>query len=108
VNGEEVGSSGIATGDDEVGSDVALIAEQMLFQHGHDSNDARFAVGAESMQLHIGRDDGGGELGICGSTRTCTPDLGGDVVKFFAILGAVSLTSERSYVLSTNIPCQLR
>jgi len=32
------------------------------------------------VELDIGTDEGGGELGVCGCTGAGTPDLGGDVV----------------------------
>ena len=39
----------VAAGDDEVGANVALVAEQVLFQHGHDGDHAWLTVGAESV-----------------------------------------------------------
>lgn len=44
-----MGAGGIAAGDNEVGTDVALVAEQVLFQHGHDGDNAWPAVGTEGM-----------------------------------------------------------
>lgn len=54
VDGEEVGTGGVAAGDDEVGADVTLVAEQVLFQHCHDGNDARFTVGTKGVQFNVG------------------------------------------------------
>jgi hypothetical protein len=34
----------------------------------------------------LGRDEGGGELGISGCTSTSTPNLRGDIMKLLAIL----------------------
>jgi hypothetical protein len=94
-----VGAGRVAAGDDEVGANVALVTEQVLFQQGHDGDDSWLAVGAEGMQLHVGGDDGGGELGVCGCAGTCAPYLRRDVVEFFAILEVVSLAGEKSFVL---------
>lgn len=80
VDGEEVTASGVAASDDEVGADVALIAEEVLLEHGHDGDDARLAAGGEGMQLEVGRDEGGGELGVGGGSRAGAPDLGSDIV----------------------------
>ncbi len=44
VDGEEVGAGRVAAGDDEVGANVALVAEQMLLEHGHAGDDARLAA----------------------------------------------------------------
>jgi len=33
---------------------VALVAEEMLFQHGHAGYNAGFATGGQSMQLEVG------------------------------------------------------
>lgn len=86
VDGEEVGARGVAAGDDEVGADVALVAEQVLLEEGHAGDDAGLAAGGERVQLELGGDEGGGELGVGGGAGAGTPDLGGDVVKLFAVL----------------------
>ena len=38
------------------------------------------------MQLELGGDEGGGELGVGGCAGASAPDLGGDEVKLFAVL----------------------
>lgn len=86
VDGEEVGARGVAAGDDEVGADVALVAEQVLLEECHAGDDAGLAAGGERVQLELGGDEGGGELGVGGGAGAGTPDLGGDVVKLFAVL----------------------
>lgn len=45
VDGEEVAACGVDTGYDQVGANVALVAEQMLLEHGHDGGDTRLASG---------------------------------------------------------------
>lgn len=77
---------GIATCDDKVGADVTLIAEEVLFEHSHDGDDAWFSAGGEGMQFEVGGDEGGGELGVCCCTGAGAPDLGGDVMKLLAVL----------------------
>jgi len=81
-----MGACGVATGNDEVGSNVTLIAEEMLLEHGHAGNDARFAAGGEGVQFEIRGDEGGGEFGVSGCAGAGTPDFGRDVVEFFAVL----------------------
>lgn len=86
VDGEEVSASRIAAGDDEVCTNMTLVAEEVLLEEGHAGDDAGLAAGGEGVQLELGGDEGGGELGIGGGTGTGTPDLGGDVVKLLAVL----------------------
>jgi hypothetical protein len=86
VDGEEVSARGVAAGDDEVSADVALVAEEVLLQHGHAGDDAGLAAGGQGVQLELGRDECGGELGVGGGARTRAPDLGGDEVQLLAVL----------------------
>lgn len=86
VDGEEVGSRGIDTGHDEVGADVALVAEEVLLEHGHACDDARFAPGGEGVQLELGADQGGRELGVGGCAGAGAPDVGRDVMELLAVL----------------------
>jgi hypothetical protein len=87
MNGEKMGTGGIATRDDEVGADVALVAEQMLLEHRHDGDDARFTAGGEGVEFEVRRDEGGGEFRVRCSTRACAPDLRRDVMELLAVLG---------------------
>ena len=54
VDGEEVGASGVDTSNNEVGTNVALVAEQVLLQHRHAGDDAGLTAGGESVQFEIG------------------------------------------------------
>lgn len=90
VDGEEMCASGVNTGNDEVSANVTLVAEQVLFQHGHAGNDAGLAAGGEGVQFEVRGDDGGGELGVGGGTGTRTPNVRGDVVEFLAVLRCMS------------------
>jgi hypothetical protein len=58
----------------------------VLLEEGHAGDDTGFAAGGERVQLELGGDEGGGELGVGGGTGTSTPNLGGDVVKLLTIL----------------------
>jgi hypothetical protein len=49
-----VGACGIDAGDDEVGTDVALVTEKVLLEHGHAGHDAGLAAGGEGVQLEVG------------------------------------------------------
>jgi hypothetical protein len=86
VHSEEMRASGVDAGDHEVGTDVALVPEQVLLQHGHAGDDAGLAAGGEGVQFEVRRDDGRGELGVCRGSGTGAPDVGGDVVQFLAVL----------------------
>ena len=70
----------------QVRANVTLVSEQVLFEHCHDGDDARFAACGEGVQFEIRGHEGGGELGVSGCARAGAPDLGGDVVEFFAVL----------------------
>lgn len=86
VHGEEVGSGGVDAGDDEVGADVALVAEEVLLQEGHAGDDAGLAAGGEGVQLELGGDEGRGELGVGRCAGTGAPDVGSDVVQLLTVL----------------------
>lgn len=45
VDGEEADAGGIDAGDDQVGTNVTLVAEQMLFKQGHDGDDSGLSAG---------------------------------------------------------------
>lgn len=79
-------AGGIAARDDEIRADVALVPEQVLFQHRHDGGDAGFAARRQAVQLDVGGDEGGCEFGVCGCAGACAPDLRGDVMELFAVL----------------------
>jgi hypothetical protein len=81
-----VGSGGVDAGDDEVGADVALVAEEVLFEEGHAGDDAGLAAGGEGVQLELGGDEGRGELGVGRCAGAGAPDVGGDVVQLLAVL----------------------
>lgn len=87
VDGEEGGAGdGVVAGEDEVGADVALVAEEVLFEHGEGGDGAGGAAGGEGVQGEVGGGEGGGEFGVGGGAGAGTPDEGGDVVQFFAVL----------------------
>ena len=86
VDGEEADARGVDARDDEVGAYVALVAEEVLFQHGHAGHDAGFAACGEGVQFEVRGDEGGGEFGVSGCAGAGTPYLGGDVVEFFTVL----------------------
>lgn len=86
VYGEETDAGRVNARDHEVGTDVALVLEEVLLQHRHASYDARLAACGEGVQLEIGGDDGGGEFGVGGCARAGTPYLRCDVVEFFTVL----------------------
>ena len=86
VNGEEADASRIHARDDEIGANVALVAEKVLLEHGHDGDDARTAAGGERVEFERGGDQGGGEFGVGGGAGAGAPDPGGEVVEFLAIL----------------------
>lgn len=94
MHGVQPSACGVHACDYQVRSDVALVSEEMLFQHCHASNHARVAACGERVQFDIGADQGGGEFGVGGCTGSGTPDLRGDVVEFLAVLLRKSLALE--------------
>lgn len=86
MDGEEVCACRIAAGYYEVGTNVALIAEEVLFEESHDGDYARLAACGECVQFEIGGNDGGRELCVGGGSGSCTPDLRRDVVKLLTVL----------------------
>lgn len=86
VHGEEPDARGVDACDDEVRADVALVAEEVLFQECHHGHHTRLAAGAERVQFEVGGDERGGEFGVGCSAGAGAPDRGGDVVQFFAVL----------------------
>ena len=90
-----MGACGVAACYHEVRADVALVAEEMLLQHCHDGDDAGFTAGGEAVEFEVGGDEGGGEFGVGCGAGAGAPDLGGDVVEFFAVLERRMLVVER-------------
>jgi hypothetical protein len=48
-DGEQVRPGIVHPADDEVGADVALVLEEVLFEHGHGGDDLGFAAGGEGV-----------------------------------------------------------
>jgi hypothetical protein len=80
VDGEEADAGRVDAGDDQVGTNVTLVSEQMLLQHRHHRHDAGLAAGGESVQLEVGGDEGGRELGVGGCAGAGAEDRRGDIV----------------------------
>jgi hypothetical protein len=81
-----VRAGGVHARDDEVGADVALVAEQVLLEHRHAGHYAGLAAGREGVQLQLRADQGGCELGVGGRARARAPDVGRNVVQLLAVL----------------------
>lgn len=50
-HGEQVRPGLVHPADDEVGTDVTLVLEEVLFEHGHGRHDLGFTAGGECVQL---------------------------------------------------------
>jgi hypothetical protein len=81
-----VGAGRVHACDDEIGTDVALVAEEMLLEQRHACHNAGLAAGGESMQFEVRGNDGGRELGIRGGSGAGAPNLRGDVVELLTVL----------------------
>jgi hypothetical protein len=79
-------ASGVTAGYDQICPDMALIPEEVLFQHCHACCNAGFSACRKSMQFEVGGCNGSSEFGISSSTSTGTPDVGCNVVQLLAIL----------------------
>lgn len=86
VHGEEGYSGGIDAGDDEVGADVSLVTEEVLFEHRHAGRYAGFSAGGEGVEFQVRGDQGGREFSVSGCAGAGAPDLRGDIVQFLAVL----------------------
>lgn len=98
---------GVTAGNDEVCADVALVAEEVLLEHGHHCDDSRFAAGGESVQLEVGGDERGCEFCVCCCAGAGTPDLGCDVVELLTVLVVSSVSSYVSCckMVCCSLPC---
>lgn len=56
VDGEEADACWVNAGNDEVCPYVALVAEEVLFQHGHAGCDSRCSAGGEGVEFDVGTD----------------------------------------------------
>lgn len=83
---KQVGARRVDACDNQVRADVSLVAEQVLLEQGHARHNAGLAASRQGVQLQVGGDQSGGELGIGSSTGACAPDLRRDVVKLLAVL----------------------
>jgi len=92
VNCEEVCSGRVASCHHKICANVTLVAEQVLFEHGHDGDNARFATSGEGVEFEVGGHERSGKLSVGGGTGTGTPDLRRDVVKLLAVLWEVSVS----------------
>ena len=54
-----------------------------MLEHGHSGDDTRLAADLESMHLHVGRDHGGREFGVSGSSCTAASDFIRNIVNLF-------------------------
>jgi len=77
---------GVDAGDDEIGADMALVAEEVLFQHGHDGDDAWGSAGGQGVEFKVRGDEGSGEFGVGSCAGAGAEDRRGDVVELFAVL----------------------
>ncbi len=85
-DGEEVWTRGVVSAEHERGTNVALVLEEALLEHGHRRHHARLASRVELVQLHVARDELRDKLGIRRRTRTTAADVVRDVVDLFAVL----------------------
>lgn len=99
VNSEQMASCRIAPCHHEICADVSLVPEEMLFEHCHDCNDARFTAGREGVEFEVGGDQGGGEFGVGCCAGAGAPDLRGDVVEFLTILAGEFIVSTISWLI---------
>lgn len=51
VDSKEVGSRRVDASNDQIGPNVALMTEKVLFKKGHAGDDAGFATSGEGVQL---------------------------------------------------------
>lgn len=89
VDGEELAAGRIHACYYQIRANVALVAEEVLFEHGHDRDDTRFPARRQRVEFEVGGDEGGGEFGVCGCASAGTPDLRRDVVQFLAVLRSI-------------------
>jgi len=86
VDREQVGAGDVDACEYERGADVPLMLVETLFEHRHGRDHAGLSACRERVQLHVGRDQGGDELGISGGPRAATANVVGDEVYLFAVL----------------------
>jgi len=86
--GKESNASGVNTRYNEICANVSLIAEEMLFEHGHAGHNSGFATSGEGVKLEFGGNESSCEFGICSGSSSGTPDLRGDIMKLLAVLGS--------------------
>jgi hypothetical protein len=86
VNGEQADARGVDARHDEVRADVALVAEQVLLEHGHAGDDAGLAARRERVQLQLRRDERRCEFRVGRRPGARAPDLRRDVMELLAVL----------------------
>ena len=86
------------------------VPEEHLLQHGHCGNYSRLSSGGQRVHLHVGSNEGGGELGICCSTGTAASDGFRDVVNLMhsIILNIASILCMRRANAPSRSSCLRR
>ena len=72
--------SSIHTAKHESGADMSLILEQSLFKHRHSCHYFRLSIRCQSMELNVGRDEGGDKFCVCSCTSATAANVLWDVV----------------------------
>jgi hypothetical protein len=72
---EQMRTGYIHTTEDEGSTDMTLVFEEHLLEHGHGRYDARLTACGEGMEFDIGGDEGSGEFGVGCCTSATTADV---------------------------------
>ena len=109
--GEEMTTSLVDSTNDQIGTNMTLVLEEVLFEHGHGRHDLGFSAGRKGMELgsstdamvsyrlcvegrrkgraylDVAADEVGDEFSVCGSSGTTTPDVIRNVMNLSTVGG---------------------
>jgi len=83
---EQMRTSDIHATKDECGTNMALVSEEHLFEHGHGGYHPGLPAGREGVEFDVGRDEGCREFGICGCTSTTAANVLRDVMNLELVI----------------------
>lgn len=110
INGIEMWPSSINSSQDQGSTNLSLMSEEILLEHGHGCGKSNLTPAIESVEFKLGTDQVRGKFGVSSCTGTTAINVGGNVVNLFTVfvcdngaLCCTSISTENDSVLSDEL-----